>query len=896
MVNPTWRERGYVPDSDEEDDIIADRGPHTEDVPPIEDEPERFNEEESVQNTLQCVKTSTSFDGASRCDDRSSKLHLASSAKSSSREAACSPTPPLIDATRERTHVSASPSAVDRLQTNIDLGLEIAREILRGTQSTPVTEIHDASDLPENIGREELSAALAAERESTRRTLRQRNAIQLHPYAIEDARYRRNLMSRGLQPIRIASSQHEQSHPASDSSDEDEDSFIVPRSQPVARNRSAPTAVSLAVAQGRQRDLVHGPPASTSTDPLEEDEELPSLENLLHRPPPQLPHAPRKRQKTVADRASSIHAPATDGDLQVFEFSDGESAPGRVAPLSPPRSGDDLPTDHLDAPSPDFRFPRGLTPAKLPTSMISSEMHRQSSSMSIMTDSSSPSSATSEQSIQPRYSPEINPDVADARLEKMARRIKGVLPAAFLRMRDEQPSPSEKISKHTPNTPLNFNTRFRGIAKRVEQSRKRTAPSSDDNDAIYALSDGLGDEESQPPPIKYNALTQKPIDFQGLENEDMNNDLDEVNDEIDYMVPVEGSRRRQNEHRPRKRQKRIENVWGPVTPRANVPLTKPKASDSQARKTALPSAVKKTIASQPQNVTWDVLSHRRSLLDAPDVINSSRRNLPQFIRLATRRATTRSDKGRKRAPYRRIRLATPQENAEAQEATSAWHNVKEHDASHAGHGVLAELTNFNAATRFPIEGQARGLRTSLDSVVEEDDCQILSAKLSDSRSLQQLSKTSRRTYDTNLSETARQYLPNRHKGGQVLSSVGAARQTRPAQLEEVNGQLNGALLIRKTLRDVRRTVRSRLPHLLDSIDAQMKTDANSRSVNEYRHQEPPKRYVITPIQLNDTNTPEIAQSARPGKEDLNRVHLPSHPNPIQIEYMTEIKVFHQSRD
>jgi hypothetical protein len=43
----------------------------------------------------------------------------------------------------------------------------------------------------------------------SRRSLRQRNPIQLHPYAVEGEKYRRTLMARGMRPLRLAQVQDE---------------------------------------------------------------------------------------------------------------------------------------------------------------------------------------------------------------------------------------------------------------------------------------------------------------------------------------------------------------------------------------------------------------------------------------------------------------------------------------------------------------------------------------------------------------------------------------------------------------------------------------------------------------------------------------------------------------
>src|SRR5271168_3224632 len=231
-----WREKGYVPDSDEEDDVGWGIGLSTAISPTAPVAPATSEEPKSAVGIgeltlgVEIEHIEGAFAVASGNQALSQKVEsiLAKERRPGENQSDPSCT--------TGSHEIASASVGDQLQAELEYGLQSVREILGNayvqSRSNSVNHSHSSSPLSsirsftdddeavESAGHNKLvhgQANRSTEAEPTDwhyqhdshprylgRELRRRNPIQIHPYALEDARYQQELKAHGLKPVRIA--------------------------------------------------------------------------------------------------------------------------------------------------------------------------------------------------------------------------------------------------------------------------------------------------------------------------------------------------------------------------------------------------------------------------------------------------------------------------------------------------------------------------------------------------------------------------------------------------------------------------------------------------------------------------------------------------------------------
>ncbi|KAL9113272.1 MAG: hypothetical protein Q9227_002607 [Pyrenula ochraceoflavens] len=846
MSSFPWRDRGYVPDSEyseEDDDVpspttqpknaqagqISTTGTQTSRTGDLQQnggKPNVTSHQPGAHTTLETAAFDSHNDTLSEKTPSVSRFATKSAEDQRELRIKSRADNSLIAVDEEGSQL---PSVVDQLQANIELGLYTAKKILQGvraqspelendappTQSQPGSSTSlPASNLSiqsednvigshQDAERTELSKALAKERDTITRNLRQRNAIQLHPYALEDARYRQDLMARGLRPIRITNSHRERNPAALDGEYEESMPSDAQRRQQESRMRSPPQEIS----RGHKRRRGWPDPDDSGIEGLacHDDQQLqhvrwsPQVETSSLVSPTR--KGPRAKGKTKEPGSSCIRS--TKDDLAIFELENSPNSPRPsrddqhlVAPPSPPRSGEDFGTDNNCALSPRFRFPKGLTPPELPTPVVSSEAPPQHPAAVCVESSPSVLADSHVQSSQSQSSPESECSSADAGREKMVRRIKGVLPAAYLRIKKTEQSPSKHVSKAIASGPSNHGQIGIGVARQKKLPGKRPSRTPVDEHDIF-VSDVSDGNESQPSNTWGQKHFQKEIDFQYNDN-DVDDDINEVN-EIDFMLPPGSSRKRRVTRKEKNRQKRLEDSWRRPPHMQSNEAKKIQSREHQMRTT---KASKKDRHKSTRGHDHILGPPRLSLLDAPDLVGPNAKALPLFIRVAARRLSARSKQARGSQP-RAIQLSTREENEEVEAALSNWHRENTSrpvTASRREERALKELKNLKP--RPVTKSQSHSI-----SDLSNAKTRSKSSSNIDEERVASGSSVSTDQYSSNAGRALSPWQSRTHRRSKrhLLTSFGAAGHPRAAQLEEVKRKDQGPSLLAKSLKRARKS-------------------------------------------------------------------------------------------
>lgn len=525
-------------------------------------------------------------------------------------------------------------------------------------------------------------AALAAHQ--PRRNLRTRKAIQLHPYLIDLEQYRRTLKARGIRPVQIATNS-QQPRNQDDSQDAE---FRQEESQP-RRQRLEHTQESTPPDSSASPAPNQPPRVDLSNFLAEDEDEFPDIDAAIRRHVIGGTQIHHKRRKTLEtphiDKNAHVLPSSTSrakGRLKSMNLNRTQSITN--GPLnqdlllpSPPRTSSPANVEVTPAAPPRFRLPHGLTSAAVPTPLPSSPEVPLSASVrrSRQVVISSDDDSANDLNAGVEASSSSESDQNDRQLMRMRRKIKGVLPASYLKLDRQvrQPSPSAAPSEAQLGTPRPT-APVRGVAQR----RVASNPASLARQNSYVVFSDNSESDSSVPELTGSRLLQtrlpSPITgrpagrpFQPLE-------VDE-HDEIDDMLPVNG---RSHFRLPgsKKTQSRLPSTFTRTKSSSKPSHTGQKrkaTSDAAPRKsTSLPkpntSVKRKTATKKPKAVKLSILDVSTSAEPkSPRAVPK-----PQFVRLAARQARNRPDHGRHSPTGKDIRLATREDTQDALEPLLSW--------------------------------------------------------------------------------------------------------------------------------------------------------------------------------------------------------------------------------
>ncbi|RDW90322.1 uncharacterized protein DSM5745_02097 [Aspergillus mulundensis] len=554
--------------------------------------------------------------------------------------------------------------------------------------SSPRSSILDEFEQPEQQQRIEESNPTLEERlppleisedlqqlEPSRRAFRQRNPIQLHPYVLEDAKYRTLMKARGLKPVPIprfsspprAAADESQGQDLRDDAGSTSDSQMtglqyIPSSPLDTRELfglapidGMPENGDRQARQQRKDYANHAGPRSPKRRRVLGPGDERQRQRLRPVPRPAPP-------QVVIDNVSSSIPDASS----IFDV---PSPPLSASVSSPPVQKSIGPRVPLDSPSP-VNTPRAAmerTENINETIVIDEDENRlgHESDDARTVRSASPSDSD----LGGAEEEEVAEDAQEAIVRRYQRRIKGVLPASWLRL-------DQQKQKGVPGATQRQNDRTRrleteaakGVARKITKKPTFSVPSSA-RDGLSSLrhlaeeSDQEGDMSDDTDSIRNpeqdlarwfgledSALHQEPLS---------DGDIPEDN-QIDYMFPT-ASRNHTSAGRKRVKKRSRPEADGM---RPSGESKKPRLK-RQARLTdAIYRGHRKKKPSQSLP--------RLGILDAPDVASKSRQEQPQFLRIAARKARSRQDKGRRSPSRKVIRLNSRFDTEDANASLREW--------------------------------------------------------------------------------------------------------------------------------------------------------------------------------------------------------------------------------
>ena len=627
------------------------------------------------------------------------------------------------------------------------------------------------------------------------RNFRHRNPIQLRPYAIESEKYRQVLKARGLKPLHIAQTQNESL------ADTTDDTQAV---EGIAGDASRRVKVGQ---RSRTPDTLSSSSSCTpSTSPkcLEDQpsnevidgEEFPDIDTLLRAHPEGVAPNGFKRRKTAhtfskkkqRSRPGKELHPGTTNRTPVLDEDDSALFD---PPVSPPLS-DKSRASEVRSLLPKFRFPRGISPVTLPTPVASSET-RFRPTTGILESEDRPTDdelsventesevATHSEVSSPREQPA-------AELQQAQRKIRGVLPASWLKLDlKAQIKGSARSSKYQRAPSFGKDGLQRGIARR-KSARNSTASGR----AIAIVLSDDEDSNSQTESVEGSDISVKSTTSRVMSPkiwpEDYNipaSYMGEVEEDnrIDEMLPT--MRRKSRGKRQRQSKPRVK-VKGHATDHyrsRNLPSTSLRSSGYQPKITKqLTKVPKKQLHPRPP---------RLSVLDSPTIAPNSEEPAPRFLRLALRTARSRNDQGKQSVANKQLRLATAKDSREIEQTLEAWRKGRIRPRSFARSGPSRTPLADRAGNHEILPGQAidairgtkpsrwgnntRGSPDTRSKKVQQTLDQVMARNIMPQ---DRIPKVRKFKFTTGRVASTKPAMP-----GQLLPSLGLYSGPRPAMLE-----------------------------------------------------------------------------------------------------------------
>ncbi|KAF7131268.1 hypothetical protein CNMCM5793_004373 [Aspergillus hiratsukae] len=556
--------------------------------------------------------------------------------------------------------LSSPPSSLHSIRLGEDD--DSSRDRQKAQEETETTGTQAPQDREEPLPHFELPEDILQEMsQPMRRALRQRNPIQLHPYLLEDAKYRNLMKARGLKPVRVPL--HQAVHDTADESQTKD--FEPPSSSPVEDFQfppSSPATEHRLPDRHVHREFLH---RRSRLDPQvrghlgSRTEARPSKRRRVSRPE-DLKHVPQP--KVVIGQSS----PARPGNSSIFNIP------------SPPRSGSISSTQtsqHVEG----FRFPLGFTPPTLTTPVTEPRNAINSDMMDWLTGADDQVSADGESAInQSQPNSDMDEDAPEEDDEQVAvralqRKIKGVLPASWLRL-DQKNQRQENLpstQRQRDRLASHRTENAKGVARKITRKNDSRMDSTA-REPLASLShladddsgESTGAEEEMPVVDAQKKLAEL-FELGFPFDDDIAGDDIPEDDHIDYMFPPiprgpTGPRSR----KPGKKRQRTETGGSHSLNHSKRPRLK-----RQTRLTDPEYGARKENRA-PRHLP------RLGILDAPDVAHRPRDEQPQFLRVAARRARSRKDMGRRSPSRKFIKLGSRRDTEDANKALGEWRKGK----------------------------------------------------------------------------------------------------------------------------------------------------------------------------------------------------------------------------
>ncbi|CAD6593098.1 MAG: hypothetical protein ASARMPRED_007062 [Alectoria sarmentosa] len=634
------------------------------------------------------------------------------------------------------------------------------------------------------------------ESRGTTRSLRHRNPIQLHPYVLESEQYRQTLKARGVKPLRIAQMEAEAARaPEQDSQNRElngEESQLMDREteqpEPYSSSPLHPPGSQIAQSQDKGDIYVFG------------DDDLPDMRTLLSHSTLKYVGNGHKRRKTAKATSAAFRMPPGSelnrkipllGDTASSALTDDDVL--FDIPPSPPHSGGHTRLDTDRSALPTFRMPRRYSPAALPTPMTSSEP-RPRQLLEIFEDEQSDDdsrrtrqAADADDSTEAELSP--SEDETSHQFHRAQRKIRGVLPASWLKLdlksRKKKPEDSHMA---LPSVSPERNIAQRGVARTVVAAGSKSFGTPNLRHEIEVLSDGEGPQSETDELPQTRIHQHQHYLLEDGEEGFLTGRWGEAaeDDRIDAMLPK--ATRAFHSRKSSKRQTRIGDFHSRSRVTAHGLLKK--SSNNGVHQRRVMDQFDKGHKRNPR-----FRPPRLGILDTPLTKGSPQDSVPQFLKVASRTVRSRRDKGRHSPSRKFVRLATRDDDNDANETLRNWRggtivpSVNDEISELPGRQPLYPLSANNpvpprasesrrtfkdpkswTSPTTPVKphirsAKSRKLHTSLDHLIERRHADTADSTQHEAPSWLQRA------------------IEKPKKRGQIVSSLWTIKDSRPAMLE-----------------------------------------------------------------------------------------------------------------
>lgn len=479
------------------------------------------------------------------------------------------------------------------------------------------------------------------------RALRPRTAIQLHPYKIDSDLFHRTMRARGMATFRV--------NLPEDNRD---------RQQQVTRQGIEREPSSSPFSLSPPRYVASPSPQPTPTaEHASEDDEFPDVDRVLQRKVSDGIQHGFKRRKLTANAHTWGRADQT--------FSE---------PPTPPTTSAASSTGVRTVDTAHFRLPRGLSPIGVVTPRPSSPGDlpvAHSPKQTRRTDNKTCLSSPEARRRTPGQSSSDSASGNEVEFQTVRKRIKGVLPASWLRLDNKAQSKGSPVDR--AGLQQRTVSGVASSAKGVAQRRSIHTPNDEGHGVATKItridlssdtsSESEEEEESRatPLPVARRTLSsQTPRKYQPRLARDVDmGSIDDMEDNaVDSMLAGGPSRRRMG--KSKKHQLRIADAFE-RSQKAGM-AQKDVSKSSRASTTDMTNSTSRGKRVRATSNRPPALS----ILDRPPPAPNRPIKEPLFLRLATRQARRHGRSGRHSPTTKAIRLATREDTEDALSTLSEW--------------------------------------------------------------------------------------------------------------------------------------------------------------------------------------------------------------------------------
>ena len=649
-----WRTKGVVEDSEEEEDLTG----------------HAFELETQEQDSLQRTQSPQS--------DSNSASSILKSANQPNR--AIDHSIPL-PSTLVKDHSDSSqdlPSSSSLLQhgssgrlsqnDEVEQTVWLQSHLDQSELSSPLSDVPSVLENPEYFVSRQSNQQQDEEISRPDLHLRKRTLIQLHPYLLESERYRNTMKASGVRPAQIANRALEQDSFGQSGSSQDTDFVSDPNSSSPLHHD--PSEFEFLPSLDESIEQLELPGPCNYAPPANSEDELPDINAFLSRDTKERGKK-RRRLMHISIPSSSKQTPTT-------------STAAHKLPPSPPISSQSPPTAKSNPAPSRFRVPKDL--AQLPTTTPISfvEFGETASGNANIPPGWSPRSRVSKEPSPSRTHGQIiissdssgseskNCSDGTVELKRLRKRIKGVLPASWLKLDKQSRLAHEKAADghHVGLSPQHHAKRQRGVAQKYTRKNMSPSESTLTKEATWKTA-GFNPRPTNDE-ISKSRSRQVPDDVENFSSVVRDNDTDTSDMEaswLDPMLPALAQRQRSAGGRSRKKQTKLGKSFrrhGKATDIERGNLQMGWMLDQNHKKQQKTNST----LSKNREQRWLSLP-RLSVLDIAPTPENAPSKLPQFLRVAARQARKRPGYGRQSARGKYIKLHTYQDTEDANELLCA---------------------------------------------------------------------------------------------------------------------------------------------------------------------------------------------------------------------------------